>query len=78
MQIYVVMGGYYDEYNPHASAEQFSLEWYGKWRTFKALPRPLSGLRAITMDNIIYVTGQMTVLMIRDKFSLLCVISSTL
>ena len=77
MQIYVVMGGYYDEYNPHASAEQFSLEWYGKWRTFKALPRPLSGLRAITMDNIIYVTGQMTeTSKIKDKISLLCVVSS--
>ena len=34
------------------------------WRESTALPRPLFGLRAATLDNIIFVTGEMIMLMI--------------
>ena len=34
------------------------------WRESTALPRPLFGLRAATLDNIIYITGEMIMLIV--------------
>ena len=34
------------------------------WRESRALPRPLFGLRAATLDNIVYITGEMIMLIV--------------
>ena len=34
------------------------------WRESTALPQPLWGLRAATLDNIIYITGEMIMLIV--------------
>ena len=34
------------------------------WRESTALPRPLDDLRAATLDNIIYITGEMIMLIV--------------
>jgi len=54
-KVYVVMGGW-DGDNYIASTETLQLG-EDAWRESTALPRPLAGLRAATLDNIIYITG---------------------
>ena len=34
------------------------------WRESTALPRPLNALRATTLDNLIYITGEMIMLIV--------------
>jgi len=54
-KVYVVMGGF-DFDNFLSSTETLQLEDFA-WRDSTPLPRPLAGLRAATLDNIIYITG---------------------
>jgi len=54
-KVYVVMGGYDgDDYLSSTETLQLGED---AWRESTALPRPLAGLRAATLDNIIYITG---------------------
>ena len=58
----MVVGGF-NGFEVISSTETFQLgDDY--WTESTALPRPLSGLRAATLDNIIYVTGEMIMIMI--------------
>ena len=56
------MGGY-DVNKRLSSTETFHLG-EDAWRESTALPRPLLGLRAATLDNIIYITGEMIMLIV--------------
>ena len=60
-QVYVVMGGYGDERLSSTETLQLGED---AWRESTALPRPLSGLRAATLNNIIYITGEMIMLIV--------------
>ena len=69
-QVYVVMGGW-DGDSPLSSTEMLS-EGEDTWRERAPLPRPLSGLRSVSLGNVIYLTGQMIefkslVIMIQDE-----------
>ena len=57
----MVMGGNDDDNNFLSSTETLQLG-EDAWRESTALPRPLAGLRAATLDNIIYITGEMIML----------------
>ena len=62
-QVYVVMGGTEGGLDYLSSTEQLTLG--GKsWRPSTPLPRPLVRLRAATLDNIIYITGEMIVVIL--------------
>ena len=52
------MGGVGDGNKILSSTETLKLG-EDTWRESTALPRPLSHLRAATLDNIIYITGEM-------------------
>ena len=56
------MGGY-DGVNYLSSTETLQLG-EDAWRESTALTRPLAGLRAATLDNIIYITGEMIMLIV--------------
>ena len=58
-QVYVVMGGWDAASERLASTEKLVLG-EKKWSEIKALPVPLTELRATTLDNIVYITGQMS------------------
>ena len=71
-QVYVVMGGVDGEkirygwtgfYNKLSSTETLQLG-DSAWRENTALPLPLNGPRAATLDNIIYITGEMIMLIV--------------
>ena len=53
------MGGY-DGEKRLSSTETLQLGERA-WRESTALPRPLFGLRAATLDNIIYITGEIII-----------------
>ena len=57
------MGGVDDGDNYLSSTETLQLG-EDAWRESTALPRPLYGLRAATLDNIIYITGEMIMLIV--------------
>ena len=57
------MGGLDDDYKRLSSTETLQLG-EDAWRESTALPRPLNGLRAATLDNIIYITGEMIMLIV--------------
>ena len=46
-----------------SSTEQYS-PGDDSWRESTALPRPLYGLRAATLGNIVYLTGEMVILIV--------------
>ena len=52
------MGGWDDGNKILSSTETLQLG-EDAWRESAALPQPLTGLRAATLDNIIYITGEM-------------------
>ena len=54
----VIVGGQDDGYETLSSTETLQLG-EDAWRESTALPRPLAGLKAATLDNIIYITGEM-------------------
>ena len=57
------MGGYVGGSKYLSSTETLKLG-EDAWRESTALPRPLFGLRAATLDNIIYITGEMIMLIV--------------
>ena len=57
------MGGYVNIFTALSSTETLQLG-EDAWRESTALPRPLVGLRAATLDNIIYITGEMIMLIV--------------
>ena len=57
------MGGADDE-KRLSSTETLQLGEEDTWRQSTALPGPLSSLRAATLDNIIYITGEMIMLIV--------------
>ena len=59
-QVYVVMGGW-DGDDRLSSTEMLS-EGEDNWRERAPLPRPLYGLRSVSLGNVIYLTGQMIIL----------------
>ena len=61
LQVYVVMGGYNHGDGPLSSTEMLS-EGEDTWRERAPLPRPLNGLRSVSLGNVIYLTGQMIIL----------------
>ena len=61
-QVYLVMGGF-DGQSKLASTEQLT-EGEADWRQSENLPRPLWGLRAASLGNIVYLTGQVIVDMV--------------
>ena len=60
-QVYVVMGGWDDDYNDLSSTEMLN-EGENTWRERAPLPRPLSSLRSVSLGNVIYLTGQKIIL----------------
>ena len=62
------MGGLGDGGGPPPGRELSSTETLqlgdSTWRPSTALPRPLAELRAATLDNIIYITGEMIMLIV--------------
>ena len=60
-QVYVVMGGYG---NRRLSSTETLQLGEDAWRESTPLPRPLSRLRAASLDNIIYITGEMIMLIV--------------
>ena len=80
-QVYVVMGGYGDDY---LSSTEMLSEGEDTWREMAPLPRPLVGplprplvgplplpnylrlneLRSVSLGNVIYLTGQMIILIV--------------
>ena len=57
LQMYVVMGGWGALYrDPLSSSEQMPVTG-GNWTEGRTLPRPLAGLRLVTLNNILYLTG---------------------
>ena len=61
--MYLVMGGYDGGNERLSSTEQYSLG-DDSWRWSTALPLPMSGLRAATLGNIVYLTGEMMILIL--------------
>ena len=57
------MGGYDDGFETLSSTETLQLG-EDAWRESTALPRPLSEMRAASLDNIIYITGEMIMLIV--------------
>ena len=57
------MGGDGDGLETLSSTETLQLG-EDAWRESTALPRPLDDLRAATLDNIIYITGEMIMLIV--------------
>ena len=55
--------GYSDGFETLSSTETLQLG-EDAWRESTALPQPLAGLRAATLDNIIYITGEMIMLIV--------------
>ena len=55
------MGGYGDDYLSSTETLQLGED---AWRESTPLPRPLYELRAATLDNIIYITGEMIMLIV--------------
>ena len=62
-QVYVVMGGTEGGLDYLSSTEQLTLG-EKSWRPSAPLPRPLVRLRAATLNNIIYITGEMIVVIL--------------
>ena len=60
-QVYVVMGGFGDKLLSSTETLQLGED---AWRESTALPHPLYDLRAATLDNIIYITGEMIMLIV--------------
>ena len=62
-QVYVVMGGCGGQFCADilSSTEMLS-EGEDTWRERAPLPRPLYGLRSVSLGNVIYLTGQMIIL----------------
>ena len=58
------MGGWDDGYPYYLSSTETLQLGEDAWRESTALPRPLWGLRAATLDNIIYITGEMIMLIV--------------
>ena len=61
--MYLVMGGRDAENEYLSSTEQYS-PGDDSWRESTALPRPMAGLRAATLGNIVYLTGDMIILIV--------------
>ena len=62
-QVFVVMGGCTDFYcRDYLSSTEMLSEGEDTWRERAPLPRPLSGLRSVSLGNVIYLTGQMIIL----------------
>ena len=59
-QVYVVMGGY--DGDDYLSSTEMLSEGEDTWRERAPLPRPLYGLRSVSLGNVIYLTGQMIIL----------------
>ena len=55
------MGGYDGESRLHLATTEQLTEGEADWRQSVHLPRPLWGLRAATLGNIVYLTGQVIV-----------------
>ena len=61
--MYLVMGGRDGKDERFSSTEQYS-PGDDSWRESTALPRPLSSTRAATLGNIVYLTGEMIILIL--------------
>ena len=61
--MYLVMGGYDGGNERLSSTEQYS-PGDDSWRESTALPRPLEAPRAATLGNIVYLTGEMMILIV--------------
>ena len=68
-KVYLVMGGTDSNGEPLSSTEQYS-PGEQAWREATPLPRELHGLRAATLRNIVYLTGEVKILLTRSSLSL--------
>ena len=58
-QVYLVMGGFGSKFL--SSTEQYT-PGDTSWTESTALPRPLWGLKATSLDNKIFITGEMMII----------------